>query len=573
MRQFIPSPIGLALAGLLSTGVSVTPAQAQAVFNADPSTLGAIPDGVGECANGQPLLVSVPVSGMVGGVTSVGVNMTLTHTWMGEITATLIAPDGAQHLLFGLTRADAPGTVQWGTDSDLLNTPVSFSDAAGGNWWAAAQNNPVPAGAYRTSAIGGFVGATGAVTAMNPAFSNREPNGTWRVRFTDSCPVDVGAVSALSVTLTTTGVATPPVAAVPDNFIAGRNTPLSIAAPGVLANDVNSPGSGPLSATLQATPTHGTVTLNSNGSFVYVPAAGYLGSDSFTYFASNFGGSTAPTTVSIEVVPIQPPVNFRVDRVTGNVVTLRWDPNPVGPPATGYMVEGGVAPGAVQGAVPVGAVPALTFTAPSGAFFVRVRAFDGAMASGNSNETQLYVNVPVAPSAPARLTGLVNGGELGLSWKLTYAGGEPTDVMLDVSGSLSASLAVGLSESFAFPSVPPGTYTFSVRARNASGISTSSAPVTLTFPGACSGVPQAPANYLFYRVGNTVSLLWDPPAAGPAPTAYLLNVTGAYVGPVPVGASRSLSAAVGAGTYNVSVRALNACGAGPATATQTVVVP
>lgn len=563
----------LAFAGALCASVVAAPARAQAVFNATPSTLGAIPDSPVCGPDGPPLFVSVPVTGMVGGVTSVAVNMTLTHTWTGEITATLIAPDGTQHVLFGRTGANDLGTINWGNDSDLLNTPVSFSDAAGGNWWTAVQTNPVPAGAYRTSAIGGFAGATGAVTAMNPAFSNREPNGTWRVRFTDSCRLDVGNVSALSVTLTTTGVVTPPVAAVPDNYVAGRNTPLSIAAPGVLANDVNSPGSGPLSATLQAVPAHGTVTLNSNGSFVYVPAAGYLGSDSFTYFASNFGGSTAPATVSIEVVPIQPPVNFRVDRVAGNLVTLRWTPNPVGPVATGYVVEGGLAPGSVLGAVPVGAVPALTFTAPSGAFYVRVRALDGAMTSGNSNEARLYVNVPVPPSAPSQLTGLVNGSQLGLSWKLTYDGGEPTEVLLDVSGTLSASLSVGLSESFAFPSVPDGTYTFSLRSRNASGVSTSSTPVTLTFPGACSGVPQAPANYLFYRVGNTVSLLWDPPADGPAPSAYVLNVTGAYVGAVPVGTSRSLTTSVGAGTYNVSVSAVNACGAGPATAVQTVVVP
>ena len=40
MRQFIPSRIGLVLAGVLCASVLATPAQAQAVFNADPSTLG-----------------------------------------------------------------------------------------------------------------------------------------------------------------------------------------------------------------------------------------------------------------------------------------------------------------------------------------------------------------------------------------------------------------------------------------------------------------------------------------------------------------------------------------------------
>ncbi|MEZ5420646.1 MAG: hypothetical protein R2708_25340 [Vicinamibacterales bacterium] len=67
-------------------------AQAQATFNATPSTLGAIPDSFGECGgDGPPRIVSVPVSGAVGGITTVSISMALTHTWMGEITATLIA--------------------------------------------------------------------------------------------------------------------------------------------------------------------------------------------------------------------------------------------------------------------------------------------------------------------------------------------------------------------------------------------------------------------------------------------------------------------------------------------------
>ena len=30
-------------------------------------------------------------------------------------------------------------------------------------------------------------------------------------------------------------------------------------------------------------PSHGTVAMNADGSFIYVPAAGYQGTDSFTY--------------------------------------------------------------------------------------------------------------------------------------------------------------------------------------------------------------------------------------------------------------------------------------------------
>ena len=564
----------LLLVVALCAGPLVGQSLAQATFPADQATLGQIPDSVGEVgSDGPPLFVSIPVTGGVGGVATVSVSMTISHSWMGEITATLISPDGTSHVLFGRTLASSPGDIFWGTAHDL-NGPFSFSDAASGNFWTAAGSSPVPPGAYRTSAIGGFVGATGDVTSMNPVFNNREPNGTWRVRFTDSAHLDVGIVSALSLTLTTTGVITPPTGVVPDSYIAGRSTPLVVAAPGVLGNDLNSAGSGALTATLQTSPTQGAVLLNSNGSFIYTPAPGYLGPDSFTYFASNDApGSSASTTVSITVVPVQPPTQFRIDRVSGNLVTLRWDPPVVGPPPTGYLLEGGVAPGAPIASAVTGPTPTLTFVAPTGSFYLRAKALDGSMVSGVSNEVPVYVNVPVTPSAPISLTGLVDGTSLALSWKLSYGGGEPTNVILDVSGALVGSLPVGAVDTFTFAGVPPGTYTFAVRAANATGTSPASAPVTLTFPAACTGVPAPPRNYLFYGVGNVVNLLWDPPATGPAATAYVLNVTGSFTGSVAVGASRNPSGAVPPGTYAVSITALNACGASAPTAVRTVVVP
>lgn len=559
-------------------GTFSVPAAAQTVFNATPSTLGQIPDSVGECvgADGAPLLVAVPASGMVGGLTSVSVSLTLSHTWMGEVSARLISPDGTTFVVFGRTLATGP--PGWGSAADLNGTYV-FNDAAPGNLWTVAagtgQTEVVTPGAYRTSEIGnGTPSSTGAITAINPAFNNREANGIWFLRFNDSCKDDIGTVTAASLTLATNGIITPPIAAVNDDYIAGRNTPLVVAAPGVLANDVNSAGSGALSATLLAPPSHGTVTVNGNGGFTYTPTANYLGADAFTYIASNNGGNApAPATVNITVVPIQPPTNFQVERVVGNEVTLRWNPPAVGPAATSYLLEGGVTPGGVLASIPLANVPIVTFTAPTGAFFVRVKALDGAMVSGNSNEVPLYVNVAVPPSAPSRLTGLVNGDSVALAWKLTYGGGAPSNVILDVSGALSASLPVGLGESFNFAGVPAGTYTFALRGSNAAGVSAASAPVTLTFPGACSGVPQPPQNYIFYRQGGTVYLVWDPPAAGAAPTSYTLNVSGSFVGALPVGPNRVLSTPVPPGTYTVSVTAFNACGASTTTAPQTVVVP
>ena len=63
--------------------------------------------------------------------------------------------------------------------------------------------------------------------------------------------------------------------------------PLTVAAgAGVLANDQDS-AEGTLTATRVAPAAHGTVVLNSDGSFTYTPNSGFAGLDSFTYQASD----------------------------------------------------------------------------------------------------------------------------------------------------------------------------------------------------------------------------------------------------------------------------------------------
>jgi hypothetical protein len=71
---------------------------------------------------------------------------------------------------------------------------------------------------------------------------------------------------------------------------------------GVLAND-SDPDGDVLQAEISLTtqPQHGTVTLNPNGSFYYLPNPGYLGSDSFTYVLNDGTNEAAPTTVTLHV--------------------------------------------------------------------------------------------------------------------------------------------------------------------------------------------------------------------------------------------------------------------------------
>ena len=81
------------------------------------------------------------------------------------------------------------------------------------------------------------------------------------------------------------------------SVVPGNTLTISDPAKGVIANDVNV---YKVTATIQ--PTHGTLTLNANGTFTYLPgsdwtAATPVTSDTFTYQA-NSGGPTAIVTLS-----------------------------------------------------------------------------------------------------------------------------------------------------------------------------------------------------------------------------------------------------------------------------------
>jgi hypothetical protein len=107
-----------------------------------------------------------------------------------------------------------------------------------------------------------------------------------------------------------TGVVTvivddPACVAVDDSYSSTVDTPLSVAAPGVLANDVVCPAVNNVQVAQQ--PTSGMVTLQTDGSFGYVPNAGFEGQDTFTYDLWGFDVVTftdvvlATATVVIDV--------------------------------------------------------------------------------------------------------------------------------------------------------------------------------------------------------------------------------------------------------------------------------
>ncbi|QDT97673.1 Ig-like domain-containing protein [Gimesia aquarii] len=102
-------------------------------------------------------------------------------------------------------------------------------------------------------------------------------------------------------------------------FSANKNNNLYVSASRGVLEGVDFLAGTTLSATLDTDVTNGTLILNANGSFVYVPNAGYTGTDQFTYKIFDNGIETSSGTVTINVVSLVP-VDDSVD-VSKNTTT------------------------------------------------------------------------------------------------------------------------------------------------------------------------------------------------------------------------------------------------------------
>jgi subtilisin-like proprotein convertase family protein len=121
-------------------------------------------------------------------ITSVVVSLQgFTHTWIGDVSATLTSPNGTVHTLFA-----RPGrlTSGFGSSSDVDGI-YTFADT-GADFWAAAAANPVltPAGTYHTSSLG-----SAAFTSLDAAFAGQNGNGNWTLTMTDGAGGDVGGIA------------------------------------------------------------------------------------------------------------------------------------------------------------------------------------------------------------------------------------------------------------------------------------------------------------------------------------------------------------------------------------------
>ena len=159
------------------------------------------------------------------------------------------------------------------------------------------------------------LGADGSFTYTPDANYNGADSFTYRAS-DGTAQSDVATVS-----LTVSAVNDAPVG-VADSYATSEDAPLTVAVPGVLANDTDAEADS-LVAALVAGPAHGTLTLNPDGSFSYTPSANYNGADSFTYRASDGTAQSDVTTVALTVSAVNDaPVGVADSYATSEDVAL-----------------------------------------------------------------------------------------------------------------------------------------------------------------------------------------------------------------------------------------------------------
>lgn len=86
--------------------------------------------------------------------------------------------------------------------------------------------------------------------------------------------------------------------------------------------------SNPLTAALYSSASHGTVTLNSDGGFTYVPTLGYVGSDSFQYRAHDGTSYSSAATVTLQsripgvLRPTPKTASLKLQTTSGRLMSL-----------------------------------------------------------------------------------------------------------------------------------------------------------------------------------------------------------------------------------------------------------
>jgi VCBS repeat-containing protein len=275
----------------------------------------------------------------------------------------------------------APGVL--GNDSDVDGDDLTASVAAAPTGGAVALNSD---GSFTYTPNAGYVGTD--------SFTYVAGDGT-----ADSTPA--------TVTIAVSNVNKAP-SATDDAYQVDEDGVLTVAATGVLSNDIDPDGDA-LTAALIAGPAHGTLSLGADGAFVYTPDANFHGGDSFTYTASDGSLVSNVATVAIMVSGVNDAPAAGDDRYATE------QDSPLNVPAPGVLANDGdvdgdalnaaLITGPAHGLVALTSDGSFTYTPNSG--YVGGDSFTYVAGDGSLDSSPAMVTIDVTPAAQQPEGGLL----------------------------------------------------------------------------------------------------------------------------------------------------------------------
>ncbi|WP_313535284.1 Ig-like domain-containing protein [Sphingomonas sp.] len=245
-------------------------------------------------------------------------------------------------------------------------------------------------------------------------------------------------------------------------------------------------GASATSVAVASPPAHGTATVNGL-TIDYTPTAGYYGADSFTYTATNAGGTSAPATVSITVATPAAPVAANRSGVTiaydsaGTAIDLSSS-------ITGTHSSVAVATAPAHGTTSV-AGDVVTYTPAAGYYGADSFTYTATGPGGTSAPATVTLSVanPSAPTVAGRSGVAVPYG----------SGGTAVDLSSSITG-VHSSIAVATAPAHGTTSVAGDVVTYTPAAGyygadsftyTATGPGGTSAPATVTLTVAAPAAP------------------------------------------------------------------------------------
>ncbi len=443
--------------------------------------------------DGDPLS-AVLVSGPANGTLTLNVDGSFSYTpnanFNGADSFTYRANDGAANSNVATVTItvnpvnDAPLAT---ADSYSTNEDTPLSVAAAG---VLANDSDVEGNSLSAVLVGGP--ANGSLTLNADGSFIYTPNANFNGTDSFTYRANDGAANSnvATVTITVNPVNDAPVA-VNNNYSTNEDTPLNVAAAGVLANDSDVDGN-PLSAVLVSGPANGTLTLNADGSFSYTPAANFNGTDSFTYRAHDGAANSNVATVTITVNAVNDAPVAASDSYSTS------EDMPLNVAAAGVLVNDSdidgdllsavLVSGPVNGSLTLNANGSFSYTPNAnfnGTDSFTYRAHDGA---ANSNVATVTITVNAVNDAPVAASDSYSTNEdtplsvaaAGVLANDTDVDGNPLSAVL-VSGPTNGSLTLNSNGSFSYtPNTNfNGTDSFTYRAHDGTANS-NLATVTIT---------------------------------------------------------------------------------------------